>query len=262
MNPLDINTFYFELPLYAKIQIDESNKKEFITLLKYNGTTDYYNPLLKENTTFELVPCDWNGIEHFYQYGGQNTFKMRCVRTDEEFLIYVYFNKTKNTFEKTGQHPSIATFHISQIKQYDKVLNSEKLKEFTRAIGLAANGVGIGSFVYLRRIFEDLIEEAHIEAKKESDWDEDKYMKQKVAEKIETLKTYLPDFLVENKSLYGILSKGIHSLTEKECLVNFETVKIGIELILDEKVEKMAKQLKIEEARKKIAQATQNMKKP
>ena len=40
------------------------------------------------------------------------------------------------------------------IKQYDKELRKPDLKEFTRAIGLAANGVGIGSFVYLRRIFE------------------------------------------------------------------------------------------------------------
>ena len=41
------------------------------------------------------------------------------------------------------------------------------MREFTKAIGLAANGVGIGSFVYLRRIFENLVFQAFDEAKKE-----------------------------------------------------------------------------------------------
>ncbi|KKL23256.1 hypothetical protein LCGC14_2427220 [marine sediment metagenome] len=40
------------------------------------------------------------------------------------------------------------------------------------------------------------------------------------------IKDYLPEFLVENRSLYAILSKGIHALSEDECLQYFETVKI------------------------------------
>ena len=36
--------------------------------------------------------------------------------------------------------------------------------------------------------------------------------------------------------MYAILSKGIHALGEDECLQYFETVKIGIEQILDEKI--------------------------
>ena len=154
---------------------------------------------------------------------------------------------------KIGQYPSIADFHISQIKKYDKVLTTEKLKEFTRAIGLAANGVGIGSFVYLRRIFEDLIEEAHSKASELSLWNEADYKQKRIVEKIELLKPFLPDFLVENRTLYGILSVGIHSLKEEDCLAYFETVRVGIELILDEKLEKFQKQLKIEEAKKKLA---------
>lgn len=58
--------------------------------------------------------------------------------------------------------------NINQIRKYDKVLSGERLKEFTRASGLAANGVGIGSFVYLRRIFEELIGEAHKAAKNDA----------------------------------------------------------------------------------------------
>jgi len=67
------------------------------------------------------------------------------------------------------------------------------------------------------------------------------------------LKAELPEFLVENRKLYGILSKGIHSLTEEECLEYFDVVKAGIELILDEKVDHLKKQRKIDDAKHKLA---------
>jgi len=50
------------------------------------------------------------------------------------------------------------------------------------------------------------------------------------------VKEHLPEFLVENRSLYAILSKSIHDFGEDECLQYFETVKIGIEQILDKKI--------------------------
>ena len=78
---------------------------------------------------------------------------------------------------KIGQYPSIGDILTPDIKKYRKVLSDEKLKEFHKAIGLKAHGVGIGSFAYLRRILEYLIEEAHQKAKKEegTNWDEVKY---------------------------------------------------------------------------------------
>jgi hypothetical protein len=66
-------------------------------------------------------------------------------------------------------------------------------------------------------------------------------------EKIEILKTELPDFLVEHKEIYGILSKGVHELQEQECLLHFNPIKTGIEMILDDKIieyEKAAKRAK------------------
>lgn len=71
-------------------------------------------------------------------------------------------------------------------------------------------------------------------------------------EKIVLLRDYLPIFLVENSSIYSILSKGIHSLTEDECLEFFEPMKLGIELILDEKIEQEEKANKISHTRKSL----------
>jgi hypothetical protein len=56
-------------------------------------------------------------------------------------------------------------------------------------------------------------------------------------EKVELLKAFLPSQLVEMKSIYGILSKGVHELSEEECLKYFSPIKLSIELILDQKIE-------------------------
>ncbi len=62
--------------------------------------------------------------------------------------------------------------------------------------------------------------------------------------KIELLKNYLPDILVEHKEYYSVVSKGIHELSEDECLEHFNILKMGIEVILDEKIELRKKQEK------------------
>ena len=43
------------------------------------------------------------------------------------------------------------------------------------------------------------------------------------------------------KPLYGVLSQGVHELTEDECLSYFPVLKLSIELILDRKIEEEAK---------------------
>ncbi len=265
MNNLDPKTFYFAIPLYSSIDITEGNRIYFLQLLNYIGKIDEYNPTIKEKTTYAVRPLmamknrgavtrlDQSFGELYLESGSFEFSEIVCLRTGEVFYIMYYYDLKAKTFMKIGQYPSIADLHISQVKNYDKILNKEQLKEFTRSIGLAANGVGIGSFVYLRRIFESLIEDAHQLAAKDGVFNEDKYTRARMDEKIEILENYLPQFLVENKMLYSILSKGIHELSENECLINFETVRVGIELILDEKLIKHDRDTKIAEAKKRIS---------
>lgn len=74
--------------------------------------------------------------------------------------------------------------------------------------------------------------------------------------KIDLAKNHLPEFLVENKKIYSILSKGIHQLEEKECNDLFPILKTSIEIILDEKIEKQKRELK----NRQIAQQLNNFK--
>jgi len=272
MNELEPKYFLFELPLYNKIVINEGNKLQFLTLMQANKSIDAYNPFLKENTTYKINfnPQHTTTRQYPMEIGyfvGVKEFTLECARANTivNIFISVYIHisgqNPQYILQKVGQSPSIADFHISQIKEYKNVLPQDKLKEFTKAIGLAANGVGIGSFVYLRRIFEYLIEEAHLLAKKDNGWNEQSYEKARIPEKIDLLKHHLPEFLVENKSIYSILSKGVHELDENDCLKHFPAVKVGVELILDEKLEVYIKRKKVEEAKKALQGVAQEMNK-
>ncbi len=88
--------------------------------------------------------------------------------------------------------------------------------------------------------------------------DEDFY-RLRMDEKISTLNSFLPSFLVENRNVYGILSKGIHSLDEDECKEFFHPVLSVIEIILDEKLAKIEKQEKENLARKQLQEITQKL---
>ena len=50
------------------------------------------------------------------------------------------------------------------------------------------------------------------------EWDENSYSQSRMGEKIEILADDLPEFLVQNKNIYGILSKGIHELSSNSRL--------------------------------------------
>ena len=163
------------------------------------------------------------------------TVLYRCVR-DTSHRMQFNFLVTESEYVKVGQFPSLADISLPEIKKYSKLLGPY-YAELGRAIGLAAHGVGVGSFIYLRRIFEWLVEEAHVHAKANSNWDETKYKDSRMVEKIVLLRSYLPPFLVEHRNMYGILSKHVHELSENECRDNFEVVLMAIEMVLEQKLE-------------------------
>lgn len=253
----NLETFFFDTPIYTKVKIDDSeiNAAEFYALFysQYSRSIEGYNPWRKVASTFSITK-NLNYYDNSVKpSGGFGTLILSCKRYHDEFIFYAVWDPTEKTIIKIGQFPTVADFHLGEIKEYNKVISGEKLKEFTRAIGLAANGVGIGSFVYLRRIFEHLISEAYAKAKADNAVSEGDFQKARMDEKIDLLHSYLPSFLVENKTMYSILSLGIHELDEQTCLAHFDTLKVGIEIILDEKLDEQRKKEKIEAAKKKLS---------
>ena len=241
---ISVSDFLFNTPLYQKVEYDE----EFIGQLQVSERSpklfDGYNPISNCDTTYQMK----EGV-HYYTYNGKRTVHndplhilvLQCTRRGDYIYIIVDVDTDAKTICKIGQNPSVATIHIGQIKQYEKVMSRDMKKEFTRAIGLAANGIGIGSFVYLRRIFERLIFDTAQQAFSDGIINQSVFEAQRMDEKIKSLQNYLPPFMVEQKSIYGILSKGVHELSEEECLAMFDVLRASIEWILEEKLEQYEK---------------------
>ena len=101
-------------------------------------------------------------------------------------------------------------------------------------LGLFANGVGIGAYIYLRRIFETILLKASETAIDEGKIEKKAFNEAKVTDKIKMIKDELPETIVDNPVLYGIISKGVHELSEEECIEYFLVVKDSILLILNQ----------------------------
>lgn len=178
----------------------------------------------------------------------------RCTRERTHTIIFDLIT-TDNQIVKVGQYPSFADMVIPVIKKYRTILGKQ-YREFSRAIGLFANGIGIGSYVYLRRIIESLVFDKFAQISTDLSISEDAFYKLHFDEKIDALSASLPDLLVSNKNLYGIVSKGVHELSEEECLEMFPCIRTGIELILDDILTEKEKAKKAKEFEKFVADTT------
>jgi len=247
--------FFLNVPLYQEFSFDEEEHGDAARAIKYfQGTLDSFCPWCGKDSVFENIQ---KRIEYDKWESTKNqvyAVTLKCSRNKEHELFYVV-KVHDNAIQKIGQFPSIADLQLQNLKKYSKVLGNDRYKEFTKAVGLSAHGIGVGSFVYLRRIFESLVEEAHVSAVGSGDIDEELYQRGRVADRIEMLRGFVPDFLADHPKLYSILSKGIHELSEDECLKHFPVVKVGIELILDDKLEVLRRQQKLKEASKAINDA-------
>lgn len=175
-------------------------------------------------------------------------FKYVCSLNENHHLDFIVL-ADNTTFKKIGQYPSFADLSFPELKQYQKVLSKEDMKEIRRAIGLYAQGIGVGSYVYLRRVLERLIEVAKNNAINDKAIIQEEYDGKKVVDRIKLLKGYLPNLLVSNSVIYGIISKGIHELSEEDCLSYFPIVQECIFMILEQWEQKRKKA----EAEKKVS---------
>lgn len=181
-------------------------------------------------------------------------FTYRCTRNKEHAILFDLI-VSDDKIIKIGQYPSVADLVIPEIAKYKSILGKQ-YRELSKAIGLFAHGIGIGSFVYLRRIIENLVFDKYNQVADELGISKEVFEHLKFDIKIETLKDYLPKVLVTNKNVYGIISKGVHELSEEECREMFPYIKAGIELILDDLLAEKERKEKEKVFEKFVAQKT------
>lgn len=277
MSFINAENFLLNTSLYESIEFDFYDLEDLINVILNKNVLDCYCLECGKDSTFHpairnVQQYPITNIESIFQSKINLTHEDKLERLRNyysdliEYQHYVqqYYNCSRNAkhqlyfsflikgnkLSKIGQTPSLADLNQLDIKKYRKLLGDEKYTELNKGIGLFSHGIGIGSFVYLRRIFEYLIVEAQKNARVTiSNWDDQEFESKRMDEKIKLLSDFLPNFLVENRIIYSILSKGVHELSEDECKEIFPHVKLGIELILDEKLAEEEKQKKIKSAK-------------
>ncbi len=256
--------FYFELSLYKEIKLSEFEED----ILKWE--VDGYSSINHIDTTYEIStnPNSRISIQRDYvisnsviEYEWFIKITLKCKRKENDYLYFFIF-VTKDIVVKIWQFPSLADIQYSGIwKKYDKILPKWDLKNFKKAIWLNTHWSWAWFFVYLRRIFEDLIFNTYKENKSTlASISEKDFLEKKMMEKVEFLKDFLPSQLVEMKSIYWIMSIWVHELSEEDCLKYFLPIKLSIELILNQKIEIQKKKDRDEEVKKTISSIIKEIK--
>lgn len=236
--------FFVNQGLYTEYSYDFESIQSAENIVYYRGSLDCYCTACKQISIFKSTYRSSPGMLGLSTNQPRNPIvdsmtntevshlKFTCSRDPTHSLFFTML-LDNGQISKIGQSPSYADIHLEDVEQYKKIMDNDTFKEFKKSIGLYTHGVGAGSIVYLRRIIEKfIIEPAHSEAKSKDGWNEKEYTDSKTRERIKILKDYLPKLLVDNTVIYGIVSKGIHELSEEECIQYYPTLKSFIELIL------------------------------
>lgn len=163
-------------------------------------------------------------------------FKKAVCARDASHVITWAFIVRNGTIIKFGQYPSRRDQFASLYRRFRPLLNKQLEKDLLQAHGLEEWNVGAAAFLYLRRVFEGLITEAEQVARDAKENLPEDFKSLRMNEKIAALAHHLPGALVQDRTLYGILSEGIHQLSDEDCARHYFLVKEGILLILEDKL--------------------------
>ena len=170
---------------------------------------------------------------------------LKCAKCGENHYYSIVFLGDK--IVKIGQYPSFAGIEKYKLEKY-KNIRSKYYIEFLRSVNAYSQHMGIAAFVYLRRIYEHIVEKEYaklpdtIKNNNVSNGSFDDKMKA-----VDKEISIIPPELDSQKSkIYSVLSKGIHEYEEDECYELYPVMKaiiiIMLERYLSEK--EMKKQLK------------------
>jgi hypothetical protein len=134
---------------------------------------------------------------------------------------------------KIGQFPQHAELVAGRLRAISKIATRIDATELRRAVGLMSHDVAIGAFVYLRRVFERIIDGAWQRAV-ESGEKLPASNNLRMADKIAALRAHLPEIVTRNAKAYGILSQGLHELSEEQCAKAYPVLEGSIIAMLEE----------------------------
>jgi len=234
-----IAAMLFDVALYAALEMSQADRKRVVDLMRGSFKVDGHclrctresvfqgaNPSTSESEFDLLRDENWEvGVRSF-------DISARCFRCGNVYRFY--FRRAGTSLIKVGQFPSIEDVSSADLLRFRNAMDKQDFAEMRRAGGLYSHGIGVGSFVYLRRIFERMMTKHHREMVDEGLSVEGYDQARGMSDRIRALKAGLPPALVKHAAAYGILSKGIHELDEETCKKHFPIVRAAILQILEQ----------------------------
>lgn len=258
-----VRDFLLQKGLYAKQETESAIGSALVQVLREPKTIrfDAHCPTCRRETPFrvykQLLKDQSLALDSLIHAGAYKPvprtplFAVTASCTRQGCSMFFILREASTTIEKIGQFPSMADIAAGELRDIDHGLDRVDRKELGSALGLHAHDVALGSFVYIRRVFERMIERARASANgsevSDADWQD-----LRMDERIQALKNHLPAELVENRAVFRILSKGIHELTEEECMLYFPSLKAAIFQMLEAEEHLRQKAIRKAETAKQI----------
>lgn len=195
-----------------------------------NEKCDYCNQIrsfIYERSYVDSKPTILFSNEHYVD----DSVAMYCGECPEckekHFAVFV---STDKGYESIGFYPGIFS-RIEEVDEYSNILDEKQRKNLTMAIRSSRLGMSVGSFAYIRRLLESLVEKVLIENAIPVDSNNQFKDLLRKAEKVTPI---FPDELSEAKAgLYSFLSEGLHKWTDEECARYYPIVEFAVFSILE-----------------------------
>lgn len=142
----------------------------------------------------------------------------------------VAFYEGQVTIQKVGQFPQTTLLAERKSVLYKSVLRriNDSFIDYSNAEKSKANGLVVGAYDYLRRVFENMIN--YYLKKNNIILSDNPRAKEKIKAVEFEFNSKIRKFLAP---LYGALSIGIHELSEEECQKHYEQLKAIIDIQLE-----------------------------
>lgn len=169
-----------------------------------------------------------------------------CVTCqNQEMSFWLRFEQKDGSVigvKKIGQFPQK---ELPRSKALSKFFKTDK-EEYNKAVICIANGYGVAAYAYMRRIVENnilsLLEQILEDVAADSDIAKsigELKVTSPMSDRIKIANNALPEYLKPDGfnplgQIYGLLSDGVHSLPDNECLEKAENIQACLEFMISE----------------------------
>ena len=250
---------------YEKVSdVDATVFEQFVSRSGFS-TLDLHCPNCKENKTFVYIDWDYDKGLGQNQKGNEHNINMRslyykCPTCGQSVFFLFYFDGT--SIIKLAQYPSLYDVSRDELKKYQKnqLIDKDSFKEIYKAETCASSGYYVAAYTYMRRVYETMLLSVFDQNKEEIGLTEDDFRKLHSDKKLEAIKDYLAIDDEIYLPLYGLLSAGIHAMTEEQCCEDYNVLKPILLDILAEQKAKKEKESKRKELKELFAKRKGEMK--